>query len=53
MVGNKRLKTDELQVYPPHGHPRSCPEDPRLPETVHRGQKIKNFRKQRKEKKMP
>ncbi|AIL12327.1 hypothetical protein IM40_00415 [Candidatus Paracaedimonas acanthamoebae] len=40
MVGNKRIKTDELQGYYPHGHPQPCPRDLRQPEGVNRCQKF-------------
>ncbi|AIL13166.1 hypothetical protein IM40_06075 [Candidatus Paracaedimonas acanthamoebae] len=40
MIGNKRIKTDELETYRPHGHPRPCAGDLRQPEDVHRCQKV-------------
>ena len=53
MVGNKTLKTDEVQAYPPHSHPWACPKDIRQLDGISRHPKMMNFRKQRKEKEMP
>ncbi|AIL12555.1 hypothetical protein IM40_01920 [Candidatus Paracaedimonas acanthamoebae] len=39
MIGNKRIKTDELETYRPHGHPCGGG-DLRQPEDVHRCQKV-------------
>ncbi|AIL13304.1 hypothetical protein IM40_07045 [Candidatus Paracaedimonas acanthamoebae] len=44
MLENRKLLNDELQAYPPHGHPWACPKDLRQPEDAERRQDVFTLR---------